>query len=180
MSVRFTLVEGGIILYNAPCSERAPVRGLDVTLDLIWWSRIHQCTSNWNDPRDLVIPLGRVLYVCMCVFGALFLAVASRPPPRPAAAAHATSLQLQGDRPWLLKVRLGVLPGELEQHRVVEELVDRDVLAQALAAPRLDHELAREVRRGLRLERLQDDILVERVARHDGPMVEDREREGLR
>ena len=51
---------------------------------------------------------------------------------------------------------------------------------RTLAAPRLDHELAREVRRGLRLERLQDDILVERVARHDGPMVEDREREGLR
>ena len=116
----------------------------------------------------------------MCVAGAFFSRPrrVARPPPTPAAAAPA-SLQFQGDRPWLLKVRLGVLPGELEQHRVVEELVDRDVLAQALAAARLDHELAREVRRGLGLERLQDDILVQRVARHDGPMVEDREREGL-
>lgn len=28
-----------------------------------------------------------------------------------------------------------VLPGELEQHRVVEELVDRDVLGETLAPP---------------------------------------------
>ena len=72
-----------------------------------------------------------------CVFGALLRGRGS-PAPRPAAARDNEFTELQGDRPWLLKVRLGVLPGELEQHRVVEELVDRDVFAQALAAPRLD------------------------------------------
>ena len=64
-------------------------------------------------------------------------------------------------------------------HRVVEELVDRDVLAEALAAARLDHELSCEMGCGLRLERLQDDVLVERIARHDSPVVKDCEGEGL-
>ena len=79
------------------------------------------------------------------------------------------------------KVRLqfGILPCQLQQHWVVEELVDAHVLAQPLAAPGLDHELAREVRRRLRLERLEDDVLVERVARHDRKVVECREGKGL-
>mmetsp|Transcript_12875 Transcript_12875/g.38024 ORF Transcript_12875/g.38024 Transcript_12875/m.38024 type:complete len:676 (+) Transcript_12875:129-2156(+) len=76
-------------------------------------------------------------------------------------------------------VRLRVLLCQLEQHRVVEELVDGHVLAQPLPAARLDHELAREVRRRLRLERAEGDVLVERVARHDGPVVKDGEAEGL-
>mmetsp|Transcript_63504 Transcript_63504/g.189221 ORF Transcript_63504/g.189221 Transcript_63504/m.189221 type:complete len:307 (-) Transcript_63504:2480-3400(-) len=83
------------------------------------------------------------------------------------------------ERSEVALVHLGVLACELEQHRVVEELVDRDVLREALAAARLDHKLAREVRRRLRLERPQRDVLVERVARHDGPVVEGGEAEGL-
>ena len=52
------------------------------------------------------------------------------------------------------------LARELEQHRVVEEFVDGDVLAHAFAAPRLDHEFSREIVCGLRLERTQHDRLV--------------------
>mmetsp|Transcript_51916 Transcript_51916/g.135484 ORF Transcript_51916/g.135484 Transcript_51916/m.135484 type:complete len:1224 (-) Transcript_51916:361-4032(-) len=76
-----------------------------------------------------------------------------------------------------LQVR--VLAGELEQHGVVEELVDGHVLAHALAPAGLDHELAREVRRRLRLQGAQHDGLVEGVARHDGPVVKHLEAEGL-
>ena len=63
-----------------------------------------------------------------------------RPPPTAAAAPNTRlqSVKAIGRGSYVLKVRLGVLPGELEKHRVVEELVDRDVLAQALTAPRLD------------------------------------------
>ena len=42
-----------------------------------------------------------------------------------------------------------VLPGELQQHGVVEELVDGDVLREALAPPGLHHELAGEGSGGL-------------------------------
>ena len=71
------------------------------------------------------------------------------------------------------------MPGELEQHGVVEELVDAHVLGEALPPPRLDHELAGERGGRLRLEGPDGDGLVEGVAGHDLPVVEDREAEGL-
>ena len=77
----------------------------------------------------------------MCVWCSFFCGGGPPPPPPTAAAAPNTRLQSVkaiGRGSYVLKVRLGVLPGELEKHRVVEELVDRDVLAQALTAPRLD------------------------------------------
>ena len=72
-----------------------------------------------------------------------------------------------------------LLLGELEQHRIVEELADGHVLAQALASPRLDHELARQAVDRLRLKRFDDDALVQRISGHDLPVVEDGEAEGL-
>ena len=76
-------------------------------------------------------------------------------------------------------VHLRVLLGELEKHRVIKKLVDGHILGEALATPRLDHELAREVRRRLRLQRAQRDVLIERIARHDRPVVKDGEAECL-
>ena len=72
-----------------------------------------------------------------------------------------------------------VLPRQLQQHGVVEELVDGNVLRESLSPPRLDHELPRQRRRRLRLQRPDGDGLVERVAGHDLPVVEDGEAEGL-
>ena len=65
-----------------------------------------------------------------------------------------------------------VLSGELEEHGVVEEFVDGHILAHALAAPSLDHELARKVIRRLRFEGTKHYGLVEGVARHHRPVVE--------
>ena len=48
-----------------------------------------------------------------------------------------TELELHGI------VQHDVLPRELQQHRVVEELVDGDILRQSLPPPRLHHELSR-------------------------------------
>mmetsp|Transcript_79138 Transcript_79138/g.157324 ORF Transcript_79138/g.157324 Transcript_79138/m.157324 type:complete len:288 (+) Transcript_79138:302-1165(+) len=76
-------------------------------------------------------------------------------------------------------VLLGVLPCEFEEHRVVEELRDRDILREALAAACLHHELAGEVRRRLGLEGAKRDVLVQRVARHDGEVVKRRKTKGL-
>ena len=61
----------------------------------------------------------------------------------------------------------------------VKEFVDRDVLAHALAAACLHHELARQSvgRRGL--QRAQHDGLLQRIPGHDIPVVEDRQAEGL-
>ena len=39
-------------------------------------------------------------------------------------------------------LHLGVLFRELEEHRVVEELVDRDILAESLSASCFDHEIS--------------------------------------
>jgi len=63
------------------------------------------------------------------------------------------------------------LASQLEEHGVVEELVDGDILAHALAATSLDHELARKIVGWLRLQGAQHNGLVERVPRHDGPVV---------
>ena len=72
-----------------------------------------------------------------------------------------------------------VLSRQFQQHGVVEELVDGDVLREPLSPPRLDHELPGQRRRRLRLQRPDGDGLVERVAGHDLPVVEHGEAEGL-
>mmetsp|Transcript_2842 Transcript_2842/g.6792 ORF Transcript_2842/g.6792 Transcript_2842/m.6792 type:complete len:253 (+) Transcript_2842:108-866(+) len=87
---------------------------------------------------------------------------------------HSTPLTLHLlDHPPCLEVcgQILILPRQLEQHGVVEELVDRHVLAHSLPSPRLHHELARQVggRRGL--ERLQHDALVQRISRHNRPVI---------
>jgi len=74
---------------------------------------------------------------------------------------------------WCIRVQVKMyLARELEQHRVVEEFVDGNILAHALAAPRLDHEFAREIVCGLWLEGTQHDRLVKGVSRYDRPMIE--------
>lgn len=72
-----------------------------------------------------------------------------------------------------------VLSGQLEQHGVVEELVDGHVLAEALAPSRLHHELASQMGGRLRLERTQHDALVKRIARNDLPVMEHGQTERL-
>mmetsp|Transcript_28556 Transcript_28556/g.64656 ORF Transcript_28556/g.64656 Transcript_28556/m.64656 type:complete len:277 (+) Transcript_28556:501-1331(+) len=76
-------------------------------------------------------------------------------------------------------VKLGILASQLQEHGVIEKLVDRDILREALAPPSLDHKFTRQVRRRLRLQWPQCDVLVERIARDDGPMIEGGEAEGL-
>ena len=57
-----------------------------------------------------------------------------------------------------------VLPGQFEQHRIVEELVDRDVFAEAFASASLDHEFASEMSRRLGLQRADDHRFIQRIA----------------
>mmetsp|Transcript_46784 Transcript_46784/g.113977 ORF Transcript_46784/g.113977 Transcript_46784/m.113977 type:complete len:213 (+) Transcript_46784:441-1079(+) len=76
-------------------------------------------------------------------------------------------------------LQVGVLPGELEEHRIVEELVDRHILRHALAPPRLDHELPRKVRCGGGLEWAKHNRLVQRITRHNRPVVKHLQAEGL-
>jgi hypothetical protein len=49
-----------------------------------------------------------------------------------------------------------------------------------LSSSRLDHKVACECADRRRFERTNDDALVERVAGHDLPVIEDRDAEGLR
>lgn len=60
-----------------------------------------------------------------------------------------------------------LLLGQLHQHGVVEELVHRHVLRQSLPTPRLDHELACQMRGRLQLQRTNHNALVQRVARNN-------------
>mmetsp|Transcript_82865 Transcript_82865/g.235065 ORF Transcript_82865/g.235065 Transcript_82865/m.235065 type:complete len:886 (-) Transcript_82865:399-3056(-) len=69
-------------------------------------------------------------------------------------------------------LQLRVLLRELQEHRVVEELVDRHVLAEPFASPHLQHELPCEVRRRRRLEWPQEDGTVQGVTRDQLPVVE--------
>lgn len=71
------------------------------------------------------------------------------------------------------------MSGQFQKHGIVEELVDGHVFAEALASSGLHHELARQVRGRLGFERPQDDALVERIARHDLPVMKHRQTEGL-
>jgi len=60
-----------------------------------------------------------------------------------------------------------VLSSQLEQHRVVEEFVDGHVFTQSLSPASLDHEFSGQVCGWLRLQRSDDDALVQRVARNN-------------
>lgn len=66
-----------------------------------------------------------------------------------------------------------ILPSQLEQHRIVEELVDGDVLGQAFASSGLQHKFSGEMSSRLRLQRSDSYALVQRIAGHDLPMMED-------
>mmetsp|Transcript_111213 Transcript_111213/g.295559 ORF Transcript_111213/g.295559 Transcript_111213/m.295559 type:complete len:314 (+) Transcript_111213:152-1093(+) len=76
-------------------------------------------------------------------------------------------------------LQLRVLLRKLQQHGVVEELVHGHILAQTLAPAHLQHELAREVRRGRRLERAEQDGAVQGVPGDELPVVEHRLAHGL-
>lgn len=64
-----------------------------------------------------------------------------------------------------------VLLGEFQQHRIVEEFIDGNVLGQSLASPRLDHELACQMRRRLRFEGSNDDAFIQRISGDDLPVM---------
>lgn len=64
-------------------------------------------------------------------------------------------------------VKHHVLFGQLQQHRIVEELADAHILAQTLAPSGLDHELSGKVGCRLRLKRPDHNTLVQRVTRDD-------------
>uniref|UniRef100_A0A480F5T5 116 kDa U5 small nuclear ribonucleoprotein component n=1 Tax=Sus scrofa TaxID=9823 RepID=A0A480F5T5_PIG len=72
-----------------------------------------------------------------------------------------------------------ILLGELQQHRIIEELADAHVLTQALPATGFDHELSGQVRSWLWLQGADDNALVQRITGYDLPMVEDRQGKGL-
>lgn len=60
-----------------------------------------------------------------------------------------------------------ILSRQLEQHRVVEELVNGHVLAQTLSSAGLDHEFSRQVGGRLGLKGSDDDALVQGIARNN-------------
>ncbi len=68
---------------------------------------------------------------------------------------------------------------QLDEHRIVEELADGDIFAEALAASCLYHELTSQMIDWLRLEWLDYDALVERIARNYLPVVKHGQAEGL-
>jgi len=51
-----------------------------------------------------------------------------------------------------------ILSGELEQHRLVEELVQRDVVGQTLSSSRLDREFSRQSRHLLKYFKISREI----------------------
>jgi hypothetical protein len=72
-----------------------------------------------------------------------------------------------------------VLSGQFEQHGIVEEFVDRHILTETLATPRFHHKLSSQMRRRLRLQRPQEDTLVQWIARNDLPVMKDGQTESL-
>ena len=72
-----------------------------------------------------------------------------------------------------------VLSRQLQQHGIVEELVDRDVFAESLAPARLDHKLPGECRCGLCLKGPDRYRLVQGISGNNLPMVEHGQTEGL-
>jgi hypothetical protein len=51
-----------------------------------------------------------------------------------------------------------ILSGELEQHRLVEELVQRDVVGQTLSSSRFDREFSRQSRHLLKYFKIYREI----------------------
>merc|ERR1719456_1143082 len=68
-------------------------------------------------------------------------------------------------------LELSVLLRELEKHGIVKELVNGDILTEALSPPHLQHELAGKVRGGCRLQGPEQNRPVERISWHQLPMV---------
>eukprot|EP00754_Rhynchopus_humris_P010394 Rhum_TRINITY_DN14152_c0_g1::Rhum_TRINITY_DN14152_c0_g1_i1::g.70262::m.70262 len=78
-----------------------------------------------------------------------------------------------------LKPEVNFLLGQLKQHRVIEVLVDAHILRQPLSPPSLHKVVPGQDRRPRWLQRPQHNVLVQRVTRHDRPLVEARLHERL-
>merc|ERR1712072_1506775 len=92
----------------------------------------------------------------------------------------------QRSRPRLLNppsseilLKLGILLGKFQQHRIIEELVHGDILTETLAPAHLQHKLPRQVRRWSRLQRTEQNRSVQWVARHQLPVIEHGHAHGL-
>lgn len=72
-----------------------------------------------------------------------------------------------------------ILFGKLQQHRIIEEFADAHIFTEALPTAGFDHEFPGQVRSRLWLQGADDNALVQRITRHNLPMVEDRQRKGL-
>lgn len=71
------------------------------------------------------------------------------------------------------------MSSELEQHRIVEELVDGYVLGQSFSPSGLQHELSSEMRGRLWLQRPDGYTFVQGITGDDLPVVEHRQTKGL-
>ena len=76
-------------------------------------------------------------------------------------------------------VQHDILSGQLQQHRVVEELVDGHILRETLPPPGLHHELPGEGGGWLGLEGSDGDGFVEGISGNNLPVVEYGQTEGL-
>jgi hypothetical protein len=56
----------------------------------------------------------------------------------------------------------------------LQEFTNRNILGKALPPSRLEHEISRQRLRTRRLQRSEFDVLIERIARYDGPAVENK------
>ena len=88
-----------------------------------------------------------------------------------------TLTKLHSPLKWIGKSK--ILSGEFEEHRIVEKLVDGHVLTETLAATSLDHKLASQMSRRLRLQGPQNDALVQWISRYNLPMMKHRKAKGL-
>lgn len=65
---------------------------------------------------------------------------------------------------WLQRVvQHHILSGELQQHRIIEELVDRYIFTQTFATASLDHKLTSKMSRRLWLKGADNDALIQRI-----------------
>jgi hypothetical protein len=82
-------------------------------------------------------------------------------------AVQQTFKRIQNSLPLERIVEEHILPRQLEQHRVVEELVDGHILAKTLSSAGLDHEFSCQVGGRLRLKGSDDNALVQRITRNN-------------
>lgn len=78
---------------------------------------------------------------------------------------------------WIIEQH--ILSRQFQQHGIVEELVDGHILREALASTSLDHEFTCQMRSLLRFQWTNDYALVQRISRHNLPVMEHRQAEGL-